>query len=297
MVSGIELAVWRKQALAEAIAAEISPGEVDWLLRSLSHLEPLSLRLELFQTQSDIILFRPWQEIQQLWKRRVVERVPLQYLVGELTWRNLTLHVAPGVLIPRPETELLIDLVLNSGVADGKGNWADLGTGSGAIALGLAEVLPNATIHAVDCSADALEIAASNGKRYAFGDRIHFYQGSWFEPLQHLRGRLAGVVSNPPYIPTSLIPQLQPEVRDREPHLALDGGYDGFDCIRTLIDTAPEYLQPGGLWAIEMMAGQADCVQTWLAESGNYTNIQIHRDLAGIERFAIAVLPKVDAFI
>ena len=290
MVSGIELAVWRKQALAEAIAAEIPPGEVDWLLRSLSELESLSLRLELFQTQPEIVFFRPWPEIQQLWKRRAIERVPLQYLVGELPWRNLTLEVAPGVLIPRPETELLIDLVLNSDAAERGGDWADLGTGSGAIALGLAEVLPNATIHAVDCSTDALDIARRNGKRYEFGDRINFYQGSWFEPLQHLRGKLVGLVSNPPYIPTSLIPQLQPEVKDSEPHLALDGGSDGLDCIRTLIDTAPEYLQPGGLWAIEMMAGQADLVQTWLSENGCYRDIHIHQDLAGIERFALAKL-------
>ena len=101
------------------------------------------------------------------------------------------------------------------------------------------------------------------------------------------------MVSNPPYIPTALIAQLQPEVAQHEPHLALDGGTDGLDCIRHLIATAPDYLRPGGIWLIEMMAGQAETVKHLLQERGSYERIQIFPDLAGIERFALAINIKL----
>jgi release factor glutamine methyltransferase len=288
MVSGLELLVWRKQALQEAIAVNIPPSEVDWLLRSLSSLDALSLRLELFKSEPEISLSRPWWEIQQLWQQRVEARVPLQYLIGELSWRDLNLQVAPGVLIPRPETELLIDLALASDVAQKAGDWADLGTGSGAIAISLAQNLPDVTVHGVDRSLEALAIARRNAANSPFGDRIQFYQGYWFTPLDSLQGKLIAMVSNPPYIPTGLIQELQPEVTHHEPHLALDGGSDGLDCIRTLVNAAPDYLQPGGLWLVEMMAGQAEEVQQLLLDNGNYHRIEIHTDLAGIERFALA---------
>lgn len=288
MVSGLELAAWRKQAQEAAIAANIPPSEVDGLLRSLSSLDTLSLRLESFKSHADIPFSRPWLDIQQLWKERIETRVPLQYLIGELTWRDLELHVAPGVLIPRPETELFIDLVLASHVGQMDGDWADLGTGSGAIAIGLAQALPQITVHAVDRSPEALAIARANAAQYPFSAQIQFYQGCWFTPLHPLKGQLVGMVSNPPYIPTGLINQLQPEVADHEPHLALDGGSDGLDCIRTLISAAPDYLRSGGLWIVEMMAGQAKPVEQLLVENGNYRQIEIHKDLAGIERFALA---------
>lgn len=288
MVSGLELAAWRKQAQEEAIAANIPPSEVDGLLRSLSRLDTLSLRLESFKSHPDIPLSRPWLDIQQLWKERIETRVPLQYLIGELTWRDLELHVAPGVLIPRPETELFIDLVLASDVGQMGGDWADLGTGSGAIAIGLAQALPQITVHAVDQSPEALAISRANAAQYRFNSQIQFYQGYWFTPLHPLKGQLVGMVANPPYIPTGLINQLQPEVADHEPHLALDGGSDGLDCIRTLISAAPDYLRSGGLWIVEMMAGQAKQIEQLLVENGNYRQIEIHKDLAGIERFALA---------
>jgi len=288
MVSGRELAAWRKQAQQEAIAANIPPTEVDRLLRSLSSLDSLSLRLESFKSNPHISLSRPWVELQQLWQQRLHSRVPLQYLIGELTWREFQLQVAPGVLIPRPETELLIDLVLASDVAKTAGHWADLGTGSGAIAIGLAHAFPQITVHGVDRSPEALAIARRNAANSPFSDRLQFYQGDWFSPLKHLKGQLIAMVANPPYIPTALIDELQPEVAHHEPHLALDGGSDGLDCIRTLVNAAPDYLHSGGLWLVEMMAGQAEQVQELLAENGNYRQIEIYPDFAGIKRFALA---------
>ncbi|MDP5339579.1 MAG: peptide chain release factor N(5)-glutamine methyltransferase, partial [Nodularia sp. (in: cyanobacteria)] len=170
------------------------------------------------------------------------------------------------------------------------GDWADLGTGSGAIALGLADAFPKATIHAVDYSPEALKIARENARNLGFDNQIKFYQGSWWEPLTACKGEFIGMVSNPPYIPTSTVTTLQPEVVNHEPHLALDGGIDGLDCIRQLIEISPCYLRPGSVWLIEMMAGQADTVQTLLQKQGSYCNIQIHADLAGIERFALAYI-------
>jgi release factor glutamine methyltransferase len=170
------------------------------------------------------------------------------------------------------------------------GEWVDLGTGSGAIALGLAKALPKANIHAIDRSAEALAIAKQNAIRHSLENRIKFYQGNWFEPLAMLKGKIAGMVSNPPYIPTAEIEQLQPEVKNCEPQLALDGGSDGLEAIRYLISMAPVYLAIGGYWIVEVMAGQAPTVAKMLARSGSYTQIEIHQDRSGIERFVAAIV-------
>ncbi|MDX2243853.1 MAG: peptide chain release factor N(5)-glutamine methyltransferase [Leptolyngbyaceae cyanobacterium bins.302] len=288
VVSGKDLWDWWQWARQEAIAYEISPNEADWLLQALTNLDRLALRLGSFQDRDQVQLKVPQHTLKSLWQQRIKQRVPVQYLVGETTWREFSLQVSPAVLIPRPETELLIDLAITHSPTHSCSHWTDLGTGSGAIALGLATAFPDATIHAVDVSAEALAIAQANAAAYQLIERIHFYQGSWLEPLSHLKGQLSGMVSNPPYIPSQQVLELQLEVTQHEPHLALDGGTDGLDCIRQLVAAAPDYLQSGGLWMVEMMAGQAEAVVDLLQQNGNYIDIQIHHDLAGIERFAIA---------
>ncbi len=287
IVSGLQLWQWRNAALKAAIATDVPPGEVDWLLLEVAGLDRLALRLESFKNWPQIQLQLPLEELDQLWQRRLNDRLPVQYIAGVTPWRKFKIAVSSAVLIPRPETESLIDLAVAS-ANDVSGHWADLGTGSGAIALGLADVLPKATIHAVDYSLEALAIAQANAHNLGFADRIKFYQGSWWEPLGLLKGQFSGMVSNPPYIPTSILPTLQPEVVNHEPHLALDGGADGLDCIRHLIEISPSYLRSGGVWLIEMMAGQADAVRELLQNQGSYCRIQIHADLAEIKRFAIA---------
>lgn len=291
-VSGLELWQWRNVAQKAAIAAQVLPAEVDWLLQELAGLDKLELRLESFKDLPQIQLQLPLQELDLLWQQRLYQRLPVQYIAAVAPWRSFKVAVSPSVLIPRPETECLIDLAV-AAVKDSnhnleQGHWADLGTGSGVIALGLADALPRAMIHAVDYSSEARAIAQMNAHNLGFADRIKFYQGFWWEPLKPLKGQVSGMVANPPYIPSSLVPQLQPEVANHEPHLALDGGVDGLDCIRYLIETSPAYLQPGGIWLIEMMAGQAQVVMKLLQNQGSYCNIEIHADLAGIERFALA---------
>jgi len=291
--SGLALWQWRQNARLAAKDAGIPAAEVDWLLLQVAGLDSLTLRLESFKGRSQIELQQPLDVLSQLWQRRLYERLPVQYLAEATPWRHFSLKVSPAVLIPRPETEYLIDLAQaaanNSQTPQlTAGHWADLGTGSGAIALGLADTFPTATIHAVDYSSAALAIAQQNAQQLGFSQKIHFYQGSWWEPLDALKGQFSGMVSNPPYIPSSEIPQLQPEVKNHEPILALDGGIDGLDCIRQLIQTSANYLCPGGVWLIEMMAGQAETVAELLDQQGSYYKIQIFSDLAGIDRFALA---------
>ncbi|WP_168491170.1 peptide chain release factor N(5)-glutamine methyltransferase [Anabaena sp. UHCC 0253] len=289
IVSGLEIWQWRNAAIQAAIAADISPIEVDWLLQIITNLDRLALRLESYKIENYIPIQLSLIELEQLWQRRLHDRLPVQYIAGMTSWRKFQLTVSNAVLIPRPETEILIDLAVAAANSEMKaGHWADLGTGSGAIALGLAEVLTNTTIHAVDISPAALAVAQTNAENLGFEERIKFYQGSWWQPLESLKGQFSGMVSNPPYIPSDTVLTLQPEVVKHEPHLALDGGADGLDDIRYLIAVSPAYLRPGGVWLIEMMAGQADIVKELLENNGNYCHISIHADLAGIERFAIA---------
>jgi len=290
-VERLPLWQWRTQAEAQAIAANIPSGEVDWLLSLMSDLSRLELRLGMTHDRP-VQLRLPWTDLQTLWQQRIEARKPLQHLLGFAPWRDFWLRVSPDVLIPRPETELIIDLaqqaVIGAGLDPTDSQWADLGTGSGAIALGLATTFPTATIHAIDYSEAALAIAQANATAYQLKNRIRFYQGSWLEPLTPLKGQLQGIVSNPPYIPTAIVPTLQPEVTQHEPHLALDGGTDGLASVQHLIAIAPLYLQPSGIWLVELMAGQAPTVANLLAANGNYQTIQIHADLAGIERFVSA---------
>ncbi|BAU63286.1 modification methylase, HemK family [Stanieria sp. NIES-3757] len=293
MLSGQELYLWRKQAQQEALAAKVSPQEVDWLLQELLGLSNLTLRLELFRQEVQISSTQSLQQLTDLWHKRLDDRLPIQYLVGRVPWRYFQLKVSSAVLIPRPETELIIDLaqqaIKNSSSSNlSLGDWVDLGTGSGAIALGLASILPQAKIHAVDRSDAALAIAKENAETLGFSEQISFYQGNWWHPLPHLRGKVSGMVSNPPYIPTDELEHLQPEVVKHEPRLALDGGTDGLDSIRYLVKESADYLHSGGIWLIEMMLGQAPIVAKMLSETGNYQNIQIFSDLAEIERFVLA---------
>jgi release factor glutamine methyltransferase len=282
-----------------ATAHAVSQREVDWLLKSVANLDSLTLRLESIAADQVIEISMSLDCLSALWIDRVEHHKPVQYLVKKTFWRDFELIVSPAVLIPRPETESIIDIALAaSNSIQKQGIWVDLGTGSGAIAIGLARVMPAAKIFAVDISNAALDIAKINATRLGViagaaslvENRINFSQGSWWSSLAQLQNQVAGMISNPPYIPAAAVLQLQPEVVKHEPHLALDGGWDGLDAIRLLVDTAPEYLQPGGIWLIEMMAGQGAAVVELLARQGSYTDIEIIDDLAGLDRFVLARL-------
>jgi release factor glutamine methyltransferase len=287
-ISGQELSQWRQQAIADLAQAQLSPKEVDIFLQAVTDLDTLSLRLQSFREREKIPLSYSWSEITKRWQKRLKARVPLQYLLESVVWRNFTLKVSPEVLIPRPETELLIDIVGETVRGDDVGIWVDLGTGSGAIAIGLASILTKAEIYAIDYSQTALAIAKENIINTGFADRIILKQGSWWTPLEKWKGQISGMLSNPPYIPSAEILDLQIEVREHEPRLALDGGEDGLTALRYLVATAPDYLRSGGLWLVEMRAGQGEKVAQMLENQGNYRQIQIINDLAGFDRFVLA---------
>ena len=287
-ISGQELSQWRQQAIADLEQAQLSPKEVDIFLQAVTDIDTLSLRLQSFREREKIPLSYSWSEITKRWQKRLQSRVPLQYLLESVVWRNFTLKVSPGVLIPRPETELLIDIVGETVRGDDGGIWVDLGTGSGAIAIGLASILTKAEIYAIDYSQTALAIAKENIINTGFADRIILKQGSWWTPLEKWKGQISGMLSNPPYIPSAEILDLQIEVREHEPRLALDGGEDGLTALRYLVATAPDYLRSGGLWLVEMRAGQGEKVAQMLENQGNYRQIQIINDLAGFDRFVLA---------
>lgn len=272
--------------MAQAIAANVGTAEVDYLIASVSGLSNLQIRLG----EADFLA--PWEEIlEKLWQRRLKERMPVQYLTGVAFWRDMALKVSPATLIPRPETELLVDLAVDFLANCPAPVLADLGTGTGALAIAIARALPQCTIYAVDLSPEALAIARINIATYGLKNQIHLLQGTWFSPLPPERN-LDLLVSNPPYIPTATVSELAEEVRLHEPYLALDGGNDGLKAIQILIQEAPKFLKPGGFWGVEVMAGQAERVVSSLEKDGHYEHICCLKDLAGVARFITACVSE-----
>ncbi|NCO75051.1 MAG: peptide chain release factor N(5)-glutamine methyltransferase [Cyanobacteria bacterium] len=291
LISSEVLLNWYQQAKKKLIIEDISLFELEYLLTELTELTSLDLRLNSSSQKIHINSKISLTELQNLWYLRVKKRCPIQYLIGECHWRNFTLKVTPDVLIPRPETELIIDLALQLTLKYPPlqlANWLDLGTGSGAIAIGLADVLPLATIYAVDKSEKALKIAQENSLNLGYKSRIKFYHGSWFNPINELKNSLSVIISNPPYIPSKMVLELQPEVVNYEPKIALDGGEDGLNEIRYLIKNAPNFLITNGFLLLEIMAEQDDIVKDLLTKNGSYTNINTYKDLEGIDRFVMA---------
>jgi release factor glutamine methyltransferase len=228
--------------------------------------------------------------------RAMVERLsngePLQYVMGRWSFRHLDLLIDERVLIPRPETELLVDIAkkhLES--VQRPMTIVDLGTGSGAIGLSLLFELPleSATVHMTDASEDALHVARANAAgigRPSTGAR--FGHGSWYEALPiELRGTVHAIVSNPPYIAEG-DPEVGESVLQWEPHHALFAGADGLNDVRTIINEAHEWLAPNGLLVIEMGYTQGAAV-TEIFTSAGFLNITIHKDLAGLDRFVSGV--------
>ncbi len=215
--------------------------------------------------------------------------MPAQYITGHQEFWGMDLIVSPAVLIPRPETEHVIETVLaRAGVARAPSpasslRIVDVGTGSGCIALALAKELPSAEIHATDISTAALEVARANAARHQLDDRIHFHQTDLLQGLQ--RTAFDFVVSNPPYVGESEADQVQLEVRKHEPRSAVFAGVTGLEVIERLIPPARESLKPGGWLVMEISGTIADRVQGQL---GGWHDVQVANDLQGIPRVVSA---------
>ena len=229
----------------------------------------------------------------ETWARAVVAAdkcaagAPLAYAVGKANFRHLTLAVDERVLIPRPETELLIDLVLKR-VQPG-GVAIDVGTGSGAIALSLATEGKFTRVIAIDISTDALDVARGNAQRIGVGN-LDFLAGDLLQPTGvSLNVQARAIVCNPPYLAVEDVEELPPSVRDWEPLIALLSGSNGLDATARLVRQAAEQLEPGGLLALEVDARRAGLVAEKVSSDARYQDVSVHLDLAGRERFVLAV--------
>jgi release factor glutamine methyltransferase len=236
-------------------------------------------------------VIKTWQEYEQ----RRLDGEPVAYILGFKSFYNIDLKVAPGVLIPRPETELLVEITIAhvQKISSNKNNLnhmtkiLDLGTGSGAIALALAHNIPKAHITAVDVSLDALKVAQSNAQLLELSDRSEFLHGSWFEPLQE-SAQFDVIVSNPPYIKAG-DPHLQEGDLRFEPTNALTDHEDGLRSYKIIFNQAKAHLAPNGLLLVEHGYDQSEALKKLLALEG-YRDIQVHFDLAGISRALSAKL-------
>jgi release factor glutamine methyltransferase len=219
--------------------------------------------------------------LRDLVKRRGT-REPLQHVLGTAEFHGRTFACDKRALVPRPETEQLVELALEIAKDKPAATILDIGTGSGVIVLTIALELPSATLHATDLSPDALALAAENAARHALTDRIVFHQADLLPPDGT---RFDLIIANLPYIPAEEIASLSPEVR-HDPASALDGGADGLDLIRRLIETAPDRLAPGGALLLEIGLGQADAVNTLLS-ARKFRDISVRPDYQNIPRFAV----------
>jgi len=279
---------WTTTFLTEK-ADEHPRRSAEWLLSAATGLS----RVELYA-----YFDRPLTEGERAQLRDAVRRraagEPLQYVTGEVAFRHIIVKVRPGVLIPRPETEVLVDAVLPTidAAIDARGEAlvADVCTGSGCIALAIAQERPAATVAAGDISTVAVEVAQENAARLSLSERVVTGEGDLFAALPaHLLGRLDVVVSNPPYVPSADVPDLPPEVAGFEPHLALDGGADGLAFYRRILADSREWLRPGGVLGVELDERMARIAAAEAEEW--YQQVRVVSDLAGRDRVVVARKP------
>jgi release factor glutamine methyltransferase len=266
----------------------------------LAHLLEIHLQLpkSALLTQDDMALSDAFVGEWVLLEQRRLQGEPIAYLIGKRGFHTIDLIVGPGVLIPRPETELLVDLGLDEldrlinkvnilNESERSLTMLDLGTGSGAIALAIAASQPNVTVVATDASQAALDIAKQNAARLKLSDRVLFCLGSWYAALQtpdNTDRRFDLILSNPPYIEAN-DPHLSKDDLRYEPASALTDFGSGLTCLATIIDGALAHLKPGGLLAVEHGFDQSPAVLERLAMAG-FQDIKAHRDLAGHWRVA-----------
>ena len=224
--------------------------------------------------------------------KKRLQGMPVQYITGEVGFRELVLVVSEAVLIPRPETEILVQVVLDRLATVESPRVLDLGCGSGAIAISLAREHPTTQVVATDITPEALEVTRQNAELNAVSERLTLLCGDLFEAVPE--ERFDAIASNPPYVPRNDIAHLAPEVRNHEPHQALDGGADGLDYYRRIAAEAPALLAPTGFLALEVGDTQSTPVSSLLTEAG-FSTVEIHPDLNDIPRVVLATTQSLDS--
>jgi len=278
-----EFLIWKKKQLSKGGDQQ----SFDVLLDCIGGISSSDLNLISINLEGKLHLKKKLEFLESVWDDHLLKSCPIQYLCGVTFWRDLKLKVTNKVLIPRPETELIVDIVFN--IFRRKSEklfFAELGTGSGAISIALALAYPSSDGVATDIDQDALEIATKNFLNSSKQSNLKFYCGNWWSPLESFKGKLDLAISNPPYIPQDIYEKLPKEVKNFEPKVALLGGEDGLEHIRKIIQKAPLFLKEKGWLILENHFDQGEKVKQLLLKN-QFTSIEIVKDLSGIGRFTI----------
>tara|TARA_B100000700_G_scaffold302554_1_gene373026 strand:+ start:507 stop:1379 length:873 start_codon:yes stop_codon:yes gene_type:complete len=285
-VSGEKLLSWRRKQLEYGG----SQKELDWLLDMSANLKWEHLQKVYLDPNKSCFISHPLHLVSCIWKTYLSTKEPLQYLVGRCPWRDFELEINSSALIPRQETERIVDLALDKFDSNFDGIWADLGTGSGALAISLARNFPKANGHAVDCCKDVLDLAERNLKHLAPNSFVELHLGDWWEPINPWWGELNLVVANPPYIPSRLISKLEKKVKNFEPHLALSGGLDGLFSLRKIIEYSIKGLSKNGWLIVEHHYDQSETVCNLMSSVG-LKDVDFSLDFENVRRFSIGRRP------
>ena len=282
IISAKNLFLWEQKQLSKGSDIQSLCLLLD-IVGGISHEKLHSARLN---QKSNLYLNTNLALIESIWNEHIFNFVPIQYLCGFTYWRNLKLMVSRGVLIPRPETELIIDIILQKFEKNTKKLFVELGTGSGAISISLALEKPLWKGIATDIDKNALKIATNNFQRSSNKSNLQFCYGHWFNPLEHLKGKIDLIISNPPYIPKDIFKKLPKAVKNFEPEIALIGGDDGLEHIREIVEYAPFYLKKQGWLIIENHFDQGIEVKQLFLEN-KFPSVEVLKDYSGIGRFTI----------
>jgi len=278
-----EFLIWKKKQLSKGGDQQ----SFSVLLDCIGGISASDLNLMAINLEGKLHLKKKLEFLESVWDEHLLKACPIQYLCGITFWRDLKLKVTNKVLIPRPETELIVDIVYS--IFRRKSEklfFAELGTGSGAISIALALAYPSSDGVATDIDQDALEIATKNFINSSKQSNLKFSCGNWWTPLESFKGKLDLAISNPPYIPRDTYEKLPKEVKNFEPKVALLGGEDGLKHIREIIKHAPLFLKENGWLILENHFDQSEKVKHLLIKN-KFTSIKIVKDLSGIGRFTM----------
>ncbi|KGF96283.1 Protein-N(5)-glutamine methyltransferase PrmC [Prochlorococcus marinus str. MIT 9302] len=282
-ISVKEFLFWKKTQLSKGGDHQ----SLALLLDSIGGISNSDLNLSRIKSSDNLYLKKNLGYLESLWDDHLLNSSPIQYLCGITFWRDLKLEVTDKILIPRPETELIVDIVFKIFAKKSqKLFFAELGTGSGAISIALALAYPLWDGIATDIDQDILEIANKNYMNCSDKSNLKFSCGHWWNPLESFKGKFDLAISNPPYIPKETYEKLPEEVKNFEPKIALLGGEDGLKHIREIIQKAPFFLREKGWLILENHFDQGEKVKQLLIKN-KFKSVEIVNDLSGVGRFTI----------
>ena len=282
-VSAKKFLLWKEKQILKGG----DKNSLSLLIDSLGGLSSKKLNTLIIKSAKNVKLKINLELLESFWDRHLLTSIPIQHLSGISFWRDLKLEVSNNVLIPRTETEVIIEIVLEKFKNKyQKITFADLGTGSGAISIALALANPLWDGMATDIDKNAIKIASRNFAKYPNKSNLKFYYGNWWDPLKNFRGKIDLAIANPPYIPQDTYKKLPIEVKKFEPKIALLGGKDGLDHIKEIVQQAPLFLKEKGFLLLENHFDQGSKVKKLFFENG-FTSVKVLKDLSGIGRFTI----------